>query len=75
MAGSPRSFELSDLPTLSLQQLVYNSSGLPAPPLVPMAIAAHGSLLPEVEILCIHLSVSPIWGAAPNSMSSLLLQF
>ena len=43
MTGSPWSFYLSDLSTLSLRQFI-SSSGFPSLPPVPIAVSTHGFL-------------------------------
>ena len=49
------------------------SSGFPTWVLIPMGAYAPGFLLQQDLIICISLSVSPIWGAAGCPVSSPLL--
>lgn len=54
MIGSPWSFTLSALSTLSLQQFVYYSSGFPTPTLVLLAVSTCESLLQKAMPPYIH---------------------
>ena len=72
MTGSIRSFQFSDLYTLSLQQFANYSSGLPTPRLVPVAITACESLLQSCDSW--YSPVSPILGAVVCPVTSLLFQ-
>ena len=70
ICGSPCSFSLSDVSSLSLQQFISYSSGLPTTELVPTkdSILVMDSILVSCDSLC-----SPNLGVAFCSVASLLL--